>query len=86
MNLYIKFIYNIERESLLKMAAHVGYAYMYGDVATYTIIYIYVQSIHSCAIAPSYVAFIFFLFSVCRIHVILDNFTIWCTAIVSASQ
>lgn len=28
MNLYIKFIYNIERESLLKMAAtHVGYAY-----------------------------------------------------------
>lgn len=49
------------------------------------LIYIYVQSIHSCATAPSYVAFIF-LFSVCRIHVILDNFTIWCTAIVSASH
>lgn len=26
----------------------------------------------------------FFYFSVCRIHVTLDNFTIWCTAIVSA--
>lgn len=26
----------------------------------------------------------FCLFSVCRIHVTLDNFTIWCTAIVSA--
>lgn len=46
MNLYIKFIYNIERESLLKMAARVGYAYMYGDVATYTI-NIYIRTKYS---------------------------------------
>lgn len=46
MNLYIKFIYNIERGSLLKMAAHVGYAYMYGDVATYTI-NIYIRTKYS---------------------------------------
>lgn len=45
---------------------------------------IYVQSTHSCAEALSYVAFCFF--SVCRIHVTLDNFTIWCTATVSDAK
>lgn len=55
-------------------------------MATYTILYTYkvliVVQNHF-----SFVAFVNFVdFSVCRIHVILDNFTIWCTAIVSAPR
>lgn len=53
-------------------------------VATYTILYTY-KVLIVVRKHFSYVAFVIFInFSVCRIHVKLDNFTIWCTAIVSA--
>lgn len=55
-------------------------------VATYTILYTY-KVLIVVRKHFSYVAFVnFFDFSVCRIHVTLDNFTIWCTAIVSAPK
>jgi hypothetical protein len=59
------------------------YMRLHGDVATYTILYTYKVLI---VCDDSTFLRCFCLFSVCRIHVTLDNFTIWCTAIVSTPK
>lgn len=80
--MYIK-IYIIYIDEWLERERYVGNK-RETYVATYTILYTY-KVLIVVRKHFSYVAFVnFFDFSVCRIHVTLDNFTIWCTAIVSA--
>lgn len=60
---------------------------LHGGVATYTINYI-IRTYKVLIIVVRESTFLrcfCFYFSVCRIHVTLDNFTIWCTAIFSAN-